>query len=95
MIRSTPYWYCIILALALSGCAGMKNITAEDPLYAGHTVRFSSKNADKKKLTPYIKDVLKPAPNNTLLWMRPALARYNMLSVKARKKKFWKVIFQK
>ncbi len=37
-----------------------------------------------------IKGVLKPEPSNKFLWMRPALARNNMLSEKAKKKKFWK-----
>jgi len=34
--------------------------------------------------------VPRPEPNNTFLWMRPALARYNMLSDSGRTRKFWK-----
>ncbi|MDH4295473.1 MAG: hypothetical protein OEV74_04275, partial [Cyclobacteriaceae bacterium] len=76
--------------LALTGCTGMKSVSSEDPLYVGSAVRFVDNNAARKKLTPMIKGVLKPKPNNKFLWMRPALARNNMLSEKAKKKKFWK-----
>jgi outer membrane protein assembly factor BamA len=36
------------------------------------------------------RDLLKPKPNARLLWMRPAVARNNMLSEKAKARKFWK-----
>ncbi|HPM31243.1 MAG TPA: BamA/TamA family outer membrane protein [Chryseolinea sp.] len=68
----------------------MKNISSNDPLYIGAKIQFEGKDADTKKLTPIAKSVLKPNANNTFLWMRPAVARNNMLSAKAKKKKFWK-----
>jgi len=68
----------------------MKNISTNDPLYVGYEIQYTEQDAEKNTLTPQIKDVMKPKPNNTFLWMRPALARYNMLSEKRRKKKFWK-----
>jgi len=90
MIRSTAQKLILILVLALPGCTGMKNISSEDPLYIGHEIDFTARNGEKKKLTPFIRGVLKPKPNNTFLWMRPALARNNMLSDSKKKKKFWK-----
>lgn len=90
MIRSIAYQLILVLVLALTGCTGMKNISAEDPLYIGHEIKFTDRNGEKNKLAPFIKSVLKPEPNNTFLWMRPALARYNMLSDARKKKKFWK-----
>jgi len=90
MIRSGAYWLIIVPALVLASCTGMKNIAVTDPLYLGHEITFTARSAENKKLVPVVKDVLKPIPNNKLLWMRPALARYNMLSPKARAKKFWK-----
>lgn len=90
MMRSITYRWILIFVIALAGCTGMKNITSEDPLYTGHEIHFSDQDAAKKKLTPLIRGVLKPKPNNTLLWMRPALARNNMLSESKKKKKFWK-----
>jgi len=68
----------------------MKNISSTDPLFVGSSVHFSGTHDAKRKLTPVVKDVLKPRPNDVFLWMRPALARNNMLSEKAKKKKFWK-----
>jgi outer membrane protein insertion porin family len=76
--------------LVLAGCTGMRNITVDDPLYVGHEIKYTVKDEKNKKITPTIRGVLKPQPNNTFLWMRPGLARYNMLSDKAKKKKFWK-----
>jgi outer membrane protein assembly factor BamA len=67
----------------------MKNISTKDPLYAGYEIQYTEAEAKKKTLNAQLKDVMKPKPNNTFLWMRPALARYNMLSEKRRKKKFW------
>jgi outer membrane protein insertion porin family len=90
MIKSTTYRFFFVSVLALSGCTGMKNISSVDPLYIGNEINFAGKDDKKKKLTPVIRDVLKPKPNNTFLWMRPALARNNMLSDKTKKKKFWK-----
>jgi outer membrane protein assembly factor BamA len=76
--------------VALPGCTGMRYITAADPLLIGSELGFSAQDAKDKKLASEIKGLLKPAPNNTFLWMRPALARYNMLSDSAKTKKFFK-----
>jgi outer membrane protein insertion porin family len=90
MIRSITHKLFLIFVLSLAGCTGMKNISSDDPLYIGHEVKFTTKDDQNKKLTPLLKGVLKPDPNNTFFWMRPALARNNMLSDKLKKKKFWK-----
>lgn len=89
MIRSSANKLFFIFALALSSCTGLKNISSDDPLYIGHTIKFIPNNSRLKNLTT-LKSVLKPDPNPTFLWMRPALSRYNMLSEKKAKKKFWK-----
>src|SRR5688572_24729211 len=90
MIRASAHQLILILALTLAGCTGMKDISSQDPLYLGHEIKFTVRGAEKKKLTSVINDVLTPEPNNKFLWMRPALARYNMISDTARRKKFWK-----
>lgn len=88
MSNSVIYRLLLIIGLVLTGCTGMRNITVDDPLYTGHEIRFTDQK--NRKLMPAINEVLKPEPNNTLLWMRPALARNNMLSEKAKQRKFWK-----
>jgi len=90
VIRSITYRLLLIFGLALTGCTGLKNVSSADPLYIGHEINYSEPAAQKKKLTPAIRSILKPTPNARFLWMRPALARNNMLSDKAKKKKFWK-----
>src|SRR5688572_1995125 len=90
MIRLHPYRLILLGALSLAGCTGMKNISSRNPLYVGHEIHFTDTKSANKKLTPIVKSVLRPLPNNTFLWMRPDVARYNMLSEKAKKKKFWK-----
>lgn len=89
MMRSQSYKLFLIFVLALTGCTGLKNISSDDPLYIGHTIKFNAED-EKLKESASVKSVLKPKPNNTFLWMRPGLARNNMLSEKAKKKKFWK-----
>ncbi len=90
MIGSNTNNLFFIFALALASCTGMKNISVEDPLYVGHKVTYTVEDKKNKKLTQLTKSVLKPGSNKMFLWMRPALARNNMLSAKAKKKKFWK-----
>lgn len=90
MIRSTTYLLVIACILFLSGCTGMRYVSTADPLFTSHEIKFASKSKANSKLSPQIQSVLKPLPNNKTLWMRPAVARYNMLSDKAKTKKFWK-----
>jgi len=68
----------------------MRYIKSTDPLYIGSEIKFTDPNGEKKKLTAVARSVVKPNPNHRTLWMRPALARYNMLSDSAKTKKFWK-----
>jgi outer membrane protein assembly factor BamA len=89
MIMSGTNKLFLIFFLALTGCTGLKNISSDNPLYVGHTIKFTASD-EKLKNPASIKSVLKPEPNATFLWMRPALARYNMLSRKAKESKFWK-----
>lgn len=89
MIRIGIHGILFFLLLLLTGCTGMKRITSADPLFIGHEVSFVTKPENKSKLMPVINGLLKPEPNRKLLWMRPGLANYNMLSEKARNRKFW------
>lgn len=90
MIRVYTYRVFLISMLALSACTGVKNISVNDPLYVGHEIKYAVNNKKNKELTRSVRGVLKPEPNNRFLWMRPAVARNNMLSEKTKKKKFWK-----
>ena len=78
------------MLLALVSCTGMRHIESTNPLYVGSEVKIVDKNAPTKKIKNIANAVIKPKPNRKFLWMRPALARYNMLSDSARVKKFWK-----
>lgn len=90
MIRSISYLLLICGILALTGCTGMRYVSSGDPLFTGQEIEFEEKHEANRELIPAIHSVLKPAPNNKTLWMRPAVARYNMLSDSAKTKKFWK-----
>ena len=90
MIRLVTYAVIVILAVTIAGCTGMRYVTAADPLFVGSEITLKTKPAEKRRLNPIINSVLRPDPNNTFLWMRPGLARYNMLSDTAKTKKFWK-----
>ena len=90
MSQSSIYRFILVFVLALAGCTGMKQISSENPLYTGYKIKVIAKGDEKIKLMPVINDVLKPAPNNKFLWMRPALALNNTISESVKKKKFWK-----
>ena len=90
MIRRISFWLIALVLLVMAGCTGMKHVTKEDPLYTGYEINFAEKKEGNKKLARIAQGVVKPAPNAKLLWMRPAVSRNNMLSEKAKKKKFWK-----
>jgi outer membrane protein assembly factor BamA len=74
----------------LLGCSGLKHISSDDPLFVDHDIEYVGKIAPEKKSLPDINNILLPKPNEKFLWMRPALARNNMLSDSAKTKKFWK-----
>ena len=71
------------------GCSGLKEISPADPVYNGVKIVF---DGDDKRVERVIEEVyqnIDPQPNPTFLWMRPAVARYNMISDSAKTKKFW------
>ncbi|GJM30538.1 MAG: membrane protein [Cyclobacteriaceae bacterium] len=68
----------------------MKNITSENPLFLGNEVIIKKGNKKIRKVVSEAENKIPPRPNKKFLWMRPALARYNMLSDSARKRKFWR-----
>ena len=90
MIKCATYLFLLVLVLACTGCTGLRYVSSGDPLLVGSELTYAIKEEGYKKLTPALNELLKPEPNNKFLWMRPSLARYNMLSDTAKTKKFWK-----
>ena len=80
----------LLFVVTYFGCTGMKNITNEDPLFIGNEFIITDGTNQAKNIIRQAASRLQPKPNQRLLWMRPALARNNMLSDSAKKKKFWK-----
>ena len=80
----------ILLLSGLWGCTGMRYVKSTDPLYTGSEINILDEHAPHKIIKGIAGEVIKPKPNTKTLWMRPALARYNMLSDSAKVKKFWK-----
>ncbi len=90
MRRAALYQLLLVIVLAVPGCTGMRYIKTSDPLYTGSEVTFTDQKAERRKLKSIVGSQIKPETNPKFLWMRPALARYNMLSDSAKVKKFWK-----
>jgi outer membrane protein assembly factor BamA len=80
----------ILPAIMLLGCTGLKHVSSNDPLFVDHELKYIAEYPVEKKSLPDLNNVLLPKPNEKFLWMRPALARNNMLSDSAKTKKFWK-----
>ena len=89
MIKCFIYGFMILLCILWS-CTGMRHIESTNPLYVGSEIKIVDEDAPAKRIKNIADEVIKPKPNAKMLWMRPALARYNMLSDSARVKKFWK-----
>ena len=89
-MKVSSFHICLLLVIGLFGCTGIKNITSSDPLFIGNEYVFTDGPAPSKRKVSEADSRLYPKPNNRFLWMRPALARYNMISDSAKKKKFWK-----
>jgi|GEM_PF-3711482 len=89
-MRIRAYHIAFLLSLLVSGCTGLKHITPDDPLFMGNIYEVSDETREVKYLISDINASLILQPNDKMLWMRPSLARYNMLSDSGRLKKFWK-----
>ncbi|MDH3711377.1 MAG: BamA/TamA family outer membrane protein, partial [Cyclobacteriaceae bacterium] len=89
------YMIMAIAAGAFLNCTGLKNISAEDPLFLGSQIEFTDGPPGEKHTKSETDKVLLPKPNSQFLWMRPAVARYQMLSDSARIKKFWRKKIEK
>ena len=84
------FYCCLVLIIASYGCAGLKNISSEDPLFIGNDFKLIDGGKKARRSIREASNYIQPVPNDQLLWMRPALARNNMLSDSAKRKKFWK-----
>lgn len=82
--------YVLLLLMLVSGCTGLKDISCEDPLFIGNEFVVTDGKKKAHRIIENAGQDLYPRPNTRFLWMRPALARFNMLSDSARKKNFWK-----
>ena len=85
----TRLLFLLAILFSLYACSGLKNITADDPVYTGSSFEIEPKDKRAKNIVEEVYEGIDPEPNNKFLWMRPAVARYNMLSDSARTTKFW------
>ena len=82
--------FYMVAFMAVSGCTGLQNISREDPLFVGNEYKLIDGTSKANRAINRADIKLQPQPNTRFLWMRPALARNNMLSDSAKNKKFWK-----
>lgn len=89
-MKMCQFHVLLLFVVTYFGCTGMKNISTEDPLFIGNEFFITDSINLAKHVIDQAASQLQPKPNQRFLWMRPALARFNMLSDSAKKKKFWK-----
>lgn len=89
-MRVIAFRLLLFLTAALTGCTGLKGISADDSLYVGHEISFVGSRERESGLSQLANEPVRPQPNPRFLWMRPALSRNNMLREKTKKKKFWR-----
>lgn len=69
----------VVGPLLLSGCTGLKYATEENPLFAGFDVKMTQAPVqDEGAIQAELEGVITPAPNNSILGMRPTVALHNM-----------------
>lgn len=70
----------VMMPLLMSSCTGLKHASEERPLFAGFTVAWTEKPAfDARLALIELEEVVTPAPNNSLLGVRPTVALHNMV----------------
>ena len=89
-MRFHPAQIILLFTLSFTACTGLKNVTSDDPLFTGNRYKIEDATKEVKSVVDQANSGMLPRPNNRFLWMRPALARYNMLSDSGRAKKFWR-----
>ena len=68
-----------LAALLLGSCTGLKHATPERPLFDSFDVEWEEAPAeDRKRITNELRNVVRPSPNNRILWLRPTVALHNM-----------------
>ncbi len=64
----------------MASCTGLKYANTERPLFAGYTVKWETPPVkDRKAVTQELEAVVRPAPNNRILGMRPTVALHNAI----------------
>jgi outer membrane protein insertion porin family len=73
--------FTLLLAL-LSGCTGLKGVSEGKHLYSGHEILIDSTQflADPKVAKSEIEGLITLQPNRKVLWMRPFLSLYYLVS---------------
>lgn len=79
LMRKKAAYLCAVVVV-LCGCRGLKNASPERPLFADYTVEFTTApEVDALGAREELEGVVTPAPNNSLLGMRPTVALHNMM----------------
>ncbi|MDQ3100937.1 MAG: BamA/TamA family outer membrane protein [Bacteroidota bacterium] len=80
----------LIIVLLASGCTGLKYATPERPMFSDVKIEFTEEPSfDPDGARSELEGVVKPAPNNKILGMRPTVAIHNMVK-EPEKQKGWK-----
>ena len=70
----------IVGIFLLASCTGLKFATNERPLFSDFTMKWETPPVeDRKDVTHELEEVVRPAPNNTVLGMRPTVALHNAI----------------
>ncbi len=70
----------IVFLFLLTSCTGLKFASNERPLFADFTMKWEMPPVeDRKDVTHELEEVVRPAPNNILLGMRPTVALHNAI----------------
>ncbi len=72
--------YAFSLLVALTSCTGLKYATPEHPLFAGYSIEWEEAPAgSQREIEEELSALVNPAPNNSVIGMRPTVALHNMI----------------
>lgn len=67
-----------ISLLLLSSCSGLKYATEENPVFSDFSIDWTTKpEEDQNEIQSQLEGIVEPAPNTSLLGMRPTVALHN------------------
>ena len=85
-----------LAVIALGSCTGLRHATPEHRLFTDYSIEWEQEpEEDRKSIEEELAGVVRPEPNNSILWARPTVALHNMIKQPPQQKGLWHTLKNK